>query len=1043
MQVLDGLAQGDQALHIVHGTRLLDRAVPVDGVHRVAGVVAVAIAALGAQELLAELHVGDALREQNQRVGELGASESRLLGVVGRALDQLVVQGQVVVDLDVLHHLIRAAVVRVGGAVVAVAVLIDALALVVATEHVGGDEVLLVGLAGDEAGVLVGEHAALDRVAQGVVEERHALDLGGIGLRGFLVANGVSHIPAFADDENRRIDLVKRRTHLIHGGLVNQTHEVEAEAVHVVLGRPVLHGIDDVLAGHRTLGSHVVAAAGAVGQVAIGVVAEVVARHGLVEGVFGGVVDVVVDHIHHHVQAVLVQPGDHLLHFLDASARVTRVGGVRAFRHVVVLRIVAPVVLRAVAQIAGLVHGTVVVDGHDLHMRHAERLEVVDAGGRRALLAVDRGALLDEAEILAAIGFGDAGVRVDGHVTNVRLGDDRVGRLAERRHALAGIALLLVGEHDGSLAVGHGGGRVRVGGRVDRAVGEGQLVVVGVILEIFVHGERPHALLAGLLQRHGVGLRCLRIGGVGVQAQRHLGGGRRPQLERGLLGLVGHAKIIAVVGVLLVERVGAHDGAERYVLRAVVLDRHLVGLGHVKIVGRGNGHGVPASLHVLDLHTLDRHRVGRLVDGERLVELDRDGVEVGHFGGDDRALRVVERAVGVDCRVALHQPDFGGCGAVGVHGDGGLRDRAVLVVRILGFPAVAAVAHDELRSAHAAALERVLGDQAVVVVLGERVGSTVDAIGPAPDAPCLHAVFAGVVVGEAVVVDGHVDLVGGLLVAVGGFGERFVRIGAVDPDFGGAGGTVDGTVAADLVPAFGGDDHTDLGGVVRTIDGGLEHLAVGVLAGEGVPRAVQGGAVLVGAPHVHAAIGDGVAFGGLVVHDHLGLGLVRLHVGGHAGAGLVVGDRRPVALRGVVAAAIRVVPVVAAVGEYVFEGLALRIDRELDPAVAGVGHQLVALLGPAVDTVVEVRLLPAVGQLVVDGAARVGRGLLGLVVDGQVRIGRIGLGRAGPGILGRARVDRDGGVLRERRVERAVVLHGHSCRAVAGGVHVAVFAGGQ
>ena len=165
MQVLDGLAQGDQALHIVHGTRLLDRAVPVDGVHRVAGVVAVAIAALGAQELLAELHVGDALREQNQRVGELGASESRLLGVVGRALDQLVVQGQVVVDLDVLHHLIRAAVVRVGGAVVAVAVLIDALALVVAAEHVGGDEVLLVGLAGDEAGVLVGEHAALDRVA--------------------------------------------------------------------------------------------------------------------------------------------------------------------------------------------------------------------------------------------------------------------------------------------------------------------------------------------------------------------------------------------------------------------------------------------------------------------------------------------------------------------------------------------------------------------------------------------------------------------------------------------------------------------------------------------------------------------------------------------------------------------------------------------------------------------------------------------------------------------------------------------------------------
>ena len=128
---------------------------------------------------------------------------------------------------------------------------------------------------------------------------------------------------------------------------VDQTHEVESEAVDVVVLRPVGHRVDDVLAHHRTFGGGVVAATGVVDERTVVVIAEVVARDRLVERMVRGIVDVVVHHIHDDADVVLVQALDHLLHFGDAGARVARIGGVRAFRHVVVLRIVAPV-LRAI-----------------------------------------------------------------------------------------------------------------------------------------------------------------------------------------------------------------------------------------------------------------------------------------------------------------------------------------------------------------------------------------------------------------------------------------------------------------------------------------------------------------------------------------------------------------------------------------------------------------------------------------------------------------------------------------------------------------------
>ena len=122
---------------------------------------------------------------------------------------------------------------------------------------------------------------------------------------------------------------------------------------------PVQHRLDHVFAHHRALAGQVTAAAGAVGHHVVGPAAVPVAGHGALQ-IALTVVGVVVDDVHHDAQPRAVQRGDHGAALLDAHLAVERVGGKAALGHVVVLRVVAPVVT---AVGAGLVHRGVVVDG--------------------------------------------------------------------------------------------------------------------------------------------------------------------------------------------------------------------------------------------------------------------------------------------------------------------------------------------------------------------------------------------------------------------------------------------------------------------------------------------------------------------------------------------------------------------------------------------------------------------------------------------------------------------------------------------------------
>ena len=88
------------------------------------------------------------------------------------------------------------------------------------------------------------------------------------------------------------------------------------------------------------------------------------------------VVGVVVNHVENYADASFVEGLDHLLEFADADVRTVGVRRIATFRHVVVDRVVAPVVF--VVSETRLVHRTIVVRGKDMNSVDTQRLQVVD-----------------------------------------------------------------------------------------------------------------------------------------------------------------------------------------------------------------------------------------------------------------------------------------------------------------------------------------------------------------------------------------------------------------------------------------------------------------------------------------------------------------------------------------------------------------------------------------------------------------------------------------------------------------------------------------
>ena len=542
------LADGEQTLVVIRQTRHLGYASPVNGVDGVGGFVGVVVALLGSAEFGACRHERNTLRGEQKGVDLLHLLLEFRVGarVVGGAvtLDDLIPHDQVIVGVGVGDRL-RGTLGRGGGVNVALYALNDLIGVGfgVALYKAGAGAV---GVALDTVAVLVAE-----RANSGV----EAGDAGAFPAEDLVGVAGGSRSPRFTVHQNLLtgavgVVAVEVASDLVHGGYIMQTHEVEAEAVDVVLVHPVEAGLDHVFAEHLLIGGCFVAAARTVGVFGGGGHAVVVAgsrlfKAGLcVEGV-------VVYHVHDDGNASVMERLDHLLELPDSDVAVVGVGGVGAFGRVVVLRIVAPVAVGGGG--SGFIYGLEVVNGHELHAVDALLNQVVDAGGIGSGAACAGGACFGKAEVFAPVVVADAGGLGGGEVTHMDLPHDRLAGVLEHNVVVAVPAVRVGGVevyNHGTVAVDAD----RLGVNVLRLVGfalDVDDVGVILVLVVAVKGQAPHARGAVLghfvLADHSRALLAVRAGVV----ELHLDGSRfgRPGLEGGGCRRVGTAEVFFVVRV--------------------------------------------------------------------------------------------------------------------------------------------------------------------------------------------------------------------------------------------------------------------------------------------------------------------------------------------------------------------------------------------------------------------------------------------------------------------------------------------------------------
>ena len=272
-----GCPQRQKPPVVVHEGVVLLGAVPVQPVQGGRGAVAVPYPLFGAGKLLARLHEGQT------EAGQVDARRQPVLcqchGVPGGELrlfvadaEQLVPQGKVVVGGNVAHDLAG----RVGRQTVAAA----------PCRHRCADIPEAAGLALHIARLPGIEAAALDGVPGVVAEDAHPLvEHGKVRLVGLVpVQLAGTALPRLAvqQDIPPAGQAVQRGAHRVDALGIVQAHQVEPEAVDVVLLRPVEDGVDEVPPRHGALAGKLVAAAAAVGKAAVRVLPEKVVGHGIV-----------------------------------------------------------------------------------------------------------------------------------------------------------------------------------------------------------------------------------------------------------------------------------------------------------------------------------------------------------------------------------------------------------------------------------------------------------------------------------------------------------------------------------------------------------------------------------------------------------------------------------------------------------------------------------------------------------------------------------------------------------------------------------------
>ena len=490
---------------------------------------------LGPQHFLTGLHKGNTLGQEGKGRRQIVHLHQHVPGRFRRGQANAVKEGVVIMAGDVVHTLVRLC--RPQGH----------------THKAGFQLVLGANGAADESGSSVVKHRAPQQIPNRIAEEGESRHFGGIALYGQIKAGlgqlGI-HAPALAVENDVGVGLVNGMNDLVDGLHIDQAHQIEAEAVDVILVRPVVEGIHQILAHHDPLGGGIVAAAGAVGIHAVFVDPAEISGHNLVKAEIPSLKNMVVDHVHNHADAVVVQSLHHLLHFLHTDGAVVGIRSVGTFGNIEVHRVIAPVELRIAAAFIGI---AVVKNRQQMQMGDAQVLDVVQTGRLAGFGFLSGFRHTQELALIL-----DPGAAVHGKVTDVKLVDKGVGNVDPGvgiavLFPAVGIGAVHIDDH-GPFAVDAGGLGIGVAGLTDLTVHQYKVGVVDPIQ--IAHTLRdPGTVDIGL----HVQLREQVVGAgrtAAVKVDGDLFGSGSPDPEGRLLGRPDSAQIAAGIGIFFFKCVG-------------------------------------------------------------------------------------------------------------------------------------------------------------------------------------------------------------------------------------------------------------------------------------------------------------------------------------------------------------------------------------------------------------------------------------------------------------------------------------------------------
>ena len=181
--------------------------------------------------------------------------------------------------------------------------------------------------------------------------------------------NGISAGPSLTIENDGWVDLMQPCTQFVQGDNIQNPHKIKAKSVNMILFCPVAHGFYNIFADHRVFRCHFISAGRSIG-IPLSIFSEKVIRFHLLKATVINIKGVIVYHVHDNAKACLMQCLYHLLKLPDADFSVERIRAIRPLRHIIIHRIIAPVILLLVR--LRLINTSEIKRRHQLYMCHAQ-----------------------------------------------------------------------------------------------------------------------------------------------------------------------------------------------------------------------------------------------------------------------------------------------------------------------------------------------------------------------------------------------------------------------------------------------------------------------------------------------------------------------------------------------------------------------------------------------------------------------------------------------------------------------------------------------